>query len=209
MARRRTRSSRISAAGLPGLRERLAQEAARLMIEHGIEDFGHAKRKAAERLGVTAAGALPSNAQIDASVGERQRIFAPDTHQDHLAHLRRIAVSAMELLMPFRPRLVGPVLQGTATVSSSVELHVFSDTPEQVAALLDFNGLAAQSCQRRLRYRPGESAMLVPGFLFARLGERIIALVFPENGLRQAPLSPVDQRPMRRAGRDEVLALIG
>ena len=36
------------------LRRALAQEAARVMAEHGIRDFLVAKRKAAERFGVTA-----------------------------------------------------------------------------------------------------------------------------------------------------------
>ena len=35
------------------LRRAVADEAARLMIEHGLDDFGTAKRKAAERFGVT------------------------------------------------------------------------------------------------------------------------------------------------------------
>jgi hypothetical protein len=34
-------------------------------------------------------------------------------------------------------------------------------------------------------------------------------IVFPERGAHHAPLSPVDQRPMRRAGRGAVLALLG
>ena len=39
------------------LREQLAEEAARLIHDHGIQDYGLAKRKAAERFGVRAAGA--------------------------------------------------------------------------------------------------------------------------------------------------------
>ena len=35
------------------LRRAVAQEAARVMAEHGIHDFLAAKRKAAERLGIT------------------------------------------------------------------------------------------------------------------------------------------------------------
>ena len=35
------------------VRRALAQEAARIMAEHGIQDFLTAKRKAAERLGIT------------------------------------------------------------------------------------------------------------------------------------------------------------
>ena len=85
MAGRRSRSGpRVPA----DLRERLAQEAARLMVEGGIEDFGLAKRKAAERLGVRASGALPTNAQIQASLAQRQRIFEPESHDLRLAKLR-------------------------------------------------------------------------------------------------------------------------
>ena len=42
------------------LRRALAQEAARVMAEHGVRDFLFAKRKAAERFGVTDNAVLPS-----------------------------------------------------------------------------------------------------------------------------------------------------
>ena len=41
------------------LRRALAQEAARLMFEHGVDDYGFAKRKAAERLGAGEYAVLP------------------------------------------------------------------------------------------------------------------------------------------------------
>ena len=41
------------------LRQAIAQEAARLMVERGIHDFLLAKRKAAERFGVTDIGVWP------------------------------------------------------------------------------------------------------------------------------------------------------
>ena len=50
------------------------------MAEHGIQDFRTAKRKAAERFGITEEGALPSNAEIEASLAAYQRLFAADTH---------------------------------------------------------------------------------------------------------------------------------
>jgi hypothetical protein len=190
------------------LRERLAQESARLMIEHGIVDFGLAKRKAAERLAVEAAGALPSNAQIESCLAERQRIFAPTAHEAHLSRLRRIAVETMAVLAAFEPRLVGPVLSGTATVNSAVELHVFNDSAEAVADELASRRISFGQCERRYRYG-GRKPAVVPGFSFALDEARVVALVFPENGLREAPLSPVDGRPMPRAARRKVLELLG
>lgn len=189
------------------LRERLAQESARLMIEHGIVDFGLAKRKAAERLAVRALGALPSNAQIEQCLAERQRIFEPHAHGERVNDLRRIAARMMELLAHFEPRLVGAVLAGTATINAAIELHVFSDTPEPVAGVLDEYAIAYGAYERRYRYNGHRSGM-IPGFSFVHDAQRVVVLVFPENGLREAPLSPVDGRPMQRASRAKVAELL-
>ena len=83
------------------LRRTLAVEAARLMAEHGIEDYGLAKRKAAERYGTFEGTVLPSNAEVEAALQEHLRLFERDTHGDTLAVLRHAAVGAMELLAEF------------------------------------------------------------------------------------------------------------
>src|SRR5207245_3838461 len=58
------------------LRRALAQEAARLMAEHGIRDFLVAKRKAAERLGVIDGVALlPKNSEIESALVEYKHVF--------------------------------------------------------------------------------------------------------------------------------------
>jgi hypothetical protein len=38
---------------------------------------------------------------------------------------------------------------------------------------------------------------------------RIEATVFPLDGIRRAPVSPVDGKPMRRADADELQSLLG
>jgi hypothetical protein len=190
-----------------GLRDQIAEEAARLIRDHGIQDYGFAKRKAAARFGVETAGALPSNSEVEARVLERQRIFEGDAHDDRLAALRRIAVDVMDLLEGFNPRLVGPVLTGAATASSGIELHLFTDSPEDVFTVLERERLPVRNCQRRYRYN-GQGTVIVPGFRFAAHGADIYVLTFPDKGLRQAPMSPIDGRPMRRADRAKVLALL-
>jgi hypothetical protein len=189
------------------LREQLAQEAARLMAESGIEDFGLAKRKAAERLGISHAGVLPSNSRIQECLAERQRIFAPVSHDRRLSTLRRLAADVMAQLEAYRPRLVGAVLAGTVTINSAVELHAFTDSPELVAAELATHGVSPRDVHRRYRFG-GQRVEQLPGFSFMRDGELVEVIVFPERGAHHAPLSPVDQRPMRRAGRDAVLAML-
>ena len=118
-------------------RQMLAQEAARIIVEQGIQDYRVAKMKAAERLGLKGRGSLPGNSEIESAVAEHLKLFGRESHFDLLQTLRCAALSVMEILSPFSPRLVGPVLNGTAAANSSVNLHVFSDTPELIALTLD------------------------------------------------------------------------
>jgi len=190
------------------LRRALAQEAARLMIEHGIEDFGFAKRKAAERLGVTDQAVLPKNTEIEEAVADHQRLFGADTHAGELAELRQTAASAMRMLDGFEPRLVGPVLSGTATPHSEIHLHVFADTPEAVALRLLDRGIPHRVAERRVKVQRDE-ATAFPSIRFVAGEHEIDATVFPKDGIRQAPFSPVDGKPMRRASLAELEILIG
>lgn len=201
MARRMPKALQVE------LRERLAQESARLMIEHGIGDFGLAKRKAAERLAVTAFGALPSNAQIEACLAERQRIFEPENHAGWLAHLRRLALELMTQLAFFEPRLAGPVLAGTATSNSRIDLHLFAASAEAVAFALENHGHRPSTCEQRFRFGGGRQAQ-VPAYRFQIEGASVLTPVFPEHGIREAPLSSVNQRPMVRASRRDIEALL-
>src|ERR1700722_3522251 len=119
------------------LRRALAQEAARIMAEHGIRDFRIAKRKAAERLGVVDGSALlPKNSEIESALAEYQRLFGGESHLSALLAQRRAALSALRYLREFEPRLVGPVLSGTATQHSQVQLHLFAERAESVTLKL-------------------------------------------------------------------------
>jgi hypothetical protein len=188
-------------------RQMLAQEAARIIVDHGIRDYRVAKQKASERLGILGRGALPGNAEIEIAVAEHLQIFGGEAHADHLRLLRVAALSAMEILAEFTPRLVGPVLTGTADHNSAVNLHVFADSPEVVAMELSQIGVGYRSYERRLKSRRGRIETYA-GFEFRHTHTDIQATVFPVDGIRQAPMSPIDGKPMRRvdsAGVQELL----
>jgi len=189
------------------LRRALAQEAARIMAEQGIDDYRLAKRKAAERMGATDIAVLPSNTEIEEALAGHHRLFELDTHSSTLRDLRKTALQAMRLLKRFDPRLVGPVLSGTASAHSEISLHVFADGAESVALHLVDNGIPHRLVERRLRYEP-DRLVAYPVVRFVAGNREIEAIVFPLNGIRQSPASPVDGRPMRRASADEVAALL-
>jgi hypothetical protein len=190
------------------LRRAVAQEAARIMAEHGIHDFLTAKRKAAVRLGVTDSAALPRNTEIEAALVEYQRLFAAGEHAMTLQEQRRTALHAMHWLERFDPRLVGPVLSGSATEHADIQLHLFADRPENVALQLLDRGVAHQVTERRVRL-DAERVKNYPGLRFAVSGRYVEATVFPRDGIRQAPFSPVDGKPMRRADASELRSLLG
>lgn len=189
------------------LRMRVAEEAARIMREQGVRDFLLAKRKAADRLGVVDRNALPANQEVSEALAAQQRLFGGPAHQDNLRALRAVSLRAMSLLERFSPRLVGPVLAGTATPHSDISLHVFAATPEEVAFMLIERGIRYRTGDRRVRLANGEHASY-PSFEFDAGDVTIEATVFPENGLREAPICPISGGSMRRARRDEVETLL-
>jgi hypothetical protein len=113
----------------------------------------------------------------------------------------------MRWLSGFEPRLVGPVLSGTATEHADIQLHVFADCPENVALKLLDRGVAHEITERRVRL-DAERIKAFPGLRFAVDDRRVDATVFPLDGIRQAPVSPVDGRPMRRADAAEIQDLL-
>ena len=189
-------------------RQLLAQEAARIIVDHGIRDYRQAKVKAAERLGFDMRGSLPGNAEVERAVSEHLQLFSREAHSDRLVLMRRIALSAMDLLDSFSPRLVGPVLQGTADQHSAVNLHVFADSPEAVAITLDGLGINYRAYERRLKSRRDQVDTFA-GFQFEHEQTAVEATVFPVDGIRQAPISPINGRPMQRADRRAVRDLLG
>ena len=188
-------------------RSAIADEAARMMQEHGLSDYRSAKAKAGIRLGLEDRGALPSNREVESALAERHRVFHGAEHADLIDELRAAALEMMNRIAEFDPRLTGPVLAGTATVHGTIDLHVFSDSPEAVGSALDALGLPNRAVQHRLRRRRDDST-LFPGYRFMSGGHEFCALVFPERGRGNAPLSAVDGRPMRRATPRDVAALL-
>jgi predicted nucleotidyltransferase len=189
-------------------RLRIAQEAARLMSEHGIRDFHHAKLKAAERLGIVETQALPRNLEIEQALREHQRLFLADSQPQLLRQRREAALEAMRFLAPFEPRLVGAVLEGTADAHSAVCLHVFSDDPEAVGLFLREHGVPIETQVRRLRNSRDDQPEY-PVLLFAADELPFDLTVLPRDALRQAPLDRTDDRPMRRAALAQVEMLLG
>jgi len=185
------------------VRARITQEAARIMAVEGVRDFAAAKRKAANRLHQAENRHLPSNREIEEALADYLRLFHARELPRILYGLLDTAVSAMQLLKTFDPRLTGPLLQGVATPYSVVQIHAFADDPEQIAVLLHDHGIPYAEDHRRLRYG-GDRQETAPVFQFIAGDTAVEITALARAAVREAPLSPVDARPMKRIGLGDV-----
>ena len=180
------------------LRLQLAQEAAKIMAEQMVRDYQQAKQKACERLGYTGKQALPGNDEIHAALQSYLQLFKGEKHFDLIDELRTVAYDAMRFLNDFQPRLVGSVLNGTADKYSAVHLHLFADNKEDVLRFLIENNVDYYLTDVVVNFGP-QRLQQIPRCHFLAGDQPIELSIFDINGLREAPRSPIDGKPMQRA----------
>ncbi len=134
-------------------RARIAQAAARLIVEHGLTDWAAAKRKAARQLLLPESAAFPSNDEVEQALAEHQALFGGDAHRRSLAAQRRRALEWMRRLDAFAPVLFGGVAAGWAGAHQDIRLELVADDPKAVEMLLAgravcYRGLAGSGDDR-------------------------------------------------------------
>ncbi|GIX32988.1 MAG: hypothetical protein KatS3mg125_0944 [Lysobacterales bacterium] len=190
------------------LRQRIAAEAARLVLDQGVRNLAVARHKAAERLAAGHPLALPSLAEVEEEIHRRLRLFAPAERASWLAERRRRALEAMRFFARFEPRLLGALLDGTADRHSAICLHVFTDDPTEVMAWMREHGIPWQEDVRRLRIDRQREADF-PVFRFFAGDDPVDVTVLPLRWLHQPPLERGGERPLPRASLATVERLLG
>lgn len=175
----------------------LALEAARILVEESLTDYGIAKRKAAERLGLSTRATLPDNARVQAEVIAYQRLFGGAAYVRRLSRMRAAAVQAMRLLRRFDPRLTGGVITGAIADAHRVQLHAFPDKAEMVDVFLAERGFQVEADERDYRYGDGRIES-VPLARFEADGIGVDVALFEPGQERRAPLSPADGLSAKR-----------
>jgi hypothetical protein len=77
-------------------RLRVAQVAARLIVEHGLADWALAKRKAARQLMLPDTTPMPSNDEIEVALAEHHALFGGEAHEENLRAMRAQALQWMD-----------------------------------------------------------------------------------------------------------------
>ncbi|MFN7426951.1 MAG: hypothetical protein ACK5T2_10935 [bacterium] len=181
------------------MREQIAQLAARLIAEDGIDDWGLAKKKAARTLGLTEAHCLPTNAELEAALLEYQRIFDEEGQREELHWLRSQALDLMDLFERFQPHLVGPVLSGAIGKYPTIHLHLFTDDEKAIEWFLLKEAIPYDPSQRRVFI--GGAASTVPCFELNVEGTDVHLVQFITADRHQPVRLSAEGRPMARAGR--------
>ncbi len=189
------------------MRQQLAQEAARLISEEGINDFHTAKHKAAERLHTQQSDNLPRNDEIQLALNQYQRLFKSDSQPQQLHQLRQASLKAMRLFQRFKPRLTGAVLDGIANEFSEIDLHLFDDSSEEVALFLLNTKIPFSHCSQKVSMANG-NAIEIPCYRLEIYDAPVLLMVFKHKDLRQAPRHPATGKPMQRFNLNKVAALI-
>jgi len=113
-------------------RLRVAQLAARLIVEHGLVDWALAKRKAARQLMLPDTTAMPSNDEVEVALAEHVALFGGEEHAESLRAMRAQALRWMDRLAAYQPLLIGGVAAGWATGYSDIRLELVADDPKAV-----------------------------------------------------------------------------
>lgn len=194
---------------VPGqqMRQRIAQLAARLMAEDGLQDFSRAKRKAARQLGANDSRYLPNNQEIEQELRVYQELFQQDEHPERLQGLRRLAAEVMRQLEPFNPRLAGSVLNGTATRHSDVNLEIFPASLKDIELFLLNRKMAYRNGERLVRV--GRELRAVPVITLTDYPAEVEVTVYGEEDLRQLPRVAQDGKSPLRVKISDVEALLG
>ncbi len=123
-------------------RARIAQATARLIAEHGLNDWQAAKRKACRQLGLPDHEPLPGNEEVVQALRDYNTLFHGTAQKVSLRAQREDALGWMERLAQWKPLLTGAVAAGWATAHSEVRLELEAEDAKSVELSLINAGVA-------------------------------------------------------------------
>jgi len=163
-----------------------------------------AARQAGERLDPRFMGV--DLERLEAETRQYLATYRP-RQRETLDRLRRAALDAMTFFRPFRPRLVGEVLAGTADEHSPIVLQLFAPTPEAVIDLLLTRDIPFDESETTYQYGDGRIERCAVFELGAE-GHHFRLEVFSEEDIREPPSLPGGRGTMPRASANAVRELL-
>lgn len=127
------------------LREKVAEEAAKLLYHNVVEEYLDAKKLAAEQLGTKI---LPRNIDVALKMLKIALETEGEDYWRRLISLRRIAYDIMEKLSEFNLRLIGSVWRGIIKQRSDVDIELDCEDLDKVLSRIVESGLKIESVEK-------------------------------------------------------------
>lgn len=177
------------------VQRRIAEEAARFMVDGSETEYLHAKERAAMMLGIAGQDRMPSNKEIKECILRLTRNRLGDEEvKRRLRNMREIALEVMIAIEDFDPFLIGSTLTGEIRESSDIDLHAYCDDHEILQTRLTQCGFYDIDV---------ELVENVKGtFVHLRWFENnhpVEITIYPWSWREITPISSVTQKPMKRA----------
>lgn len=172
------------------------------MYEEEVSHYLDAKKIAAKRL-LGSGGAkamryrpkdLPSNGEIALELAKLVELYEDD-QAERLAAMRKTAVRIMADLESFQPRLIGSVSTGRIRKGSDIDLHVFTDSLEELESHLQ--QLQWRYDKKQVVVRRG-NRFLEYTHIYIEADFPVELSVYPVAELRIASRSSTDLKRIRR-----------
>lgn len=148
---------------------------------------------------------LPSNREIREEILLLADLMEGDDRLRELTSMRIEALRFLRLLDRYRPRLIGSVLTGHIRVGSDIDIHVFCDSPQSIADLLEREGYASE-LERKKISKHGEQR--VYNHIHIKTAYSVELTVYAADKSSYPFKSSITGKAIERAGAAEVERLI-
>ncbi len=187
----------------------IASEAANLIVAKGLS-FEAAKLEACRKLNITSKKKIPRDAEIEALLIERSELFNYKNIKDEtsLKNVYETTIKAMELFSKFHPKATGAVLTNIFHQNSSIELHLFADTIEDVERLLINRSIQFELIDRKYKVAKGSWDTFYSISFFA--GENNIkSVIFLNDSPYKNIIGTESETPLQRVSLKQFLEKTG
>jgi hypothetical protein len=189
------------------VRREIALRAARLMYARECTEYFTAKRKAAREIQCDRGNYrdLPSNREIREEILLLADLMEGEERLRELTSMRIEALRFLRLLDRYKSKLIGSVLTGHVRVGSDIDIHVFCDSPQSVADMLDREGYAC-TVERKKVNKHGEIRVYTHIHVEAAFSVELTVYAADKSGYPFK--SSITGKTIERAGPSDLEAII-